>query len=411
MLEKFERYPLTFGPTPIEKLSRLRGLSVAAHLSVNRFKNTKASPAEIGAALGVEYLLEGSVRRAGDRMRVTTTLLKAAQGFRIWSDSNDAGLSDILAVQQRIAVKTVDALALKLSPDDRDSLTNWGTRNPAAYDEYLKGKMALGDWSRRRLEQVVAARGHYEKALAIDPQFAPALAALAKLEAHHYRTRVSDPRGLERAEALAKQALEIDPRISDARLAIAHCRGNRYDYVGAVELYRALVADEPQNYQAWDELSWALAYQTPPKLAEAEEAARRALQLNPAYHDAYYHLARALALQGKLAEAERLMAIFEERYPRSELLSWGRFWLHLASKRPGEALAGLGDPSANALKLALAAMALAQLGRIDEAFARLEQAISRGYRDPAELRGSAWFEPLRRDPRFDALLARHGLAR
>jgi len=152
------------------KLSRLKGLSVAASTSVARFKGSAGSPSEIGSALGVTWLLEGSVRRAGDRIRVTTTLLKAADGFRVWSEDVEAKLDDIFAVQEKIAARTVEALALKLTPDERRSLSDWGTRNAAAYDEYLKGQatpltLAWRAMARAQLGELDAAFALLEEAL------------------------------------------------------------------------------------------------------------------------------------------------------------------------------------------------------------------------------------------------------
>ena len=391
------------------KLSRLKGLSVAARTSVARFKGATGSPSEIGAALGVAWLLEGSVRRAGDRIRVTTTLLKAADGFRIWSDDTETKLDDIFAVQERIASRTVDALALKLTPDERRSLSDWGTRNAKAYDEYLQGQAIYESFDRR--EQFDAALGHFDRALAIDPRFAPALAGLASVEAQYYRDFDSAPARLSRAEESARRALEIDPRLGRALLALGEVYVARFDYGGAAAQFARLTEDEPRNYLAWDYLGWAKGYQTPPRAAEAEQAIRRSIQLNPEYTNALYHLARALLLQGKIADAARAMRTFDERRPESTLSHAGHFWLEMFQGRPRQALAAVGSDAPTALNLAWLAMARTQLGELDAAFAALEKAIASGYRDAGELHASNWFAPLRGDPRFAPLMKKHGLAK
>ena len=389
------------------KLARLRGLSVAARTSVARFKGSAGSPSEIGAALGVAWLLEGSVRRAGDRIRVTTTLLKAADGFRVWSEDVEARLDDIFAVQERIAARTVDALALKLTPDERRSLADWGTRNAKAYDEYLQGQTIYEDFAHR--DQFGAALRHFESALAIDPRFAPALAGLASVEAQEYRDFDSDPARLTRAEKLARRALEIDPHLGRASLALGEVHMARFDYAAAAAQFASLAEDEPRNYLAWDYLGWAQGYMTPPKAEDAERAIRRSIELNPDFINAQYHLARALLLQGNIAGASEAMRVFDERRPGSALSRAGHFWIEMFRGRPREALAALGTDKQTVLQLAWMAMAHAQLGELDVAFAALEKATAGGYRDAGELRASRWFAPLRSDPRFAAMLKKHGL--
>jgi adenylate cyclase len=395
----------------IGKLSRLRSLAVSARTSVVKYKGTAVSPRQIGAELGVTYLLEGSVRRAGDRIRVQATLLKAADAFQIWSEDIDATMDDVFDVQERVAARIVEALNVRLSPEETRALRQWGTRNAEAYDEYLKGEVLVAHF--HMLDKLEAARRHFERALEIDPVFAPAMAGLASAEAQIYRNVQSRPEGLDRAEAFVRRALAIDPRLVRARMAAAEIRAMRYDYTAAVELFRDVVAEEPSNYVAWDYLCWALGYMVPPQVAEAERACRSALEINSVYAESYYHLARVLIPQGRLAEAERSIAYVEEHYPRSSLASAGRFWLYLATKRPREALAALGPRDGGdrtSLRAAWAAMAYAQLGELDRAFAALDEAVSLGYRDVADLRTSPYFEPLRRDRRFEPFVAEHGLA-
>jgi TolB-like protein len=389
------------------KLSRLKGIAVAARTSVARFKGATVNPSEIGAVLGVAWLLEGSVRRAGDRIRVTTTLLKAGDGFRVWSEDADAKLDDIFALQERIASRTVDALALQLTPAERRSLSDWGTRNANAYDEYLQGQALYENFQAR--EQFAAALVHFERALAIDARFAPALGGLASVEAQFYRDFDSDPARLVRAAELANRALEIDPHLGRALLALGEVRVARYDYAGAAAMFAQLTADEPQNYLYWDLLCWAEGYRTPPRGAEAEQACRRSLQLNPGHSNTQYHLARALLLQGKIVEAGLAIGALDERQPGSSLSCAGHFWLELFQGRPRQAMAAIAQEPVTPLNLAWGAMARAQLGELDASFAVLEKAIAGGYRDLGELRASSWLAPLRSDPRFEPLMKKHGL--
>jgi TolB-like protein len=117
------------------KLSRLRGLSVTAGSSVAKYRGVAKGAREIGKELGVAYLLEGSVRRAGDRIRVSANLVKTADGVQAWAESMDARLDDIFEVQDRVASRIAEALRLRLSAEEAHALRDWGTRDVAAYDE------------------------------------------------------------------------------------------------------------------------------------------------------------------------------------------------------------------------------------------------------------------------------------
>jgi TolB-like protein len=391
----------------LSKLSSLRGLAVASRTGVARFKATTEGPREIGAALGVEWLLEGSVRHAGDRIRVTTTLFKSADGFQSWSEDSEVKLDDIFAVQERIAARTVDALALKLTSDERRSLADWGTRNAAAYDEYLQGQVLFENYSNR--EQFQAGLAHFQRALAIDPRFAPAMAGMASIEATHYRDYGGDPASLAHAEELAGRALTIDPKLGRALLALGDVRIARYDYAGAAEVAARVTETEPENYVAWDLLCLAEGYRTPPRAIEAEQACRRSLRINPWFASTQYHLARALLKLGKIEEASRAMASLDERQPNSVLSRDGHFWLEMYEGRPREAMAALSRMDATPLDLSWRAMAHGQLGEMDQAFADLEGALAGGYRDVGELQTSSWFTPLRKDPRFAQAMKKPGI--
>lgn len=389
------------------RLSRLAGLAVTSRTSASRYKASPRSAREIGAELGVAYLVEGSVRRAGDRIRVTASLVRAGDAVRLWSEDLDARFDDVFAVQERIASRIVDALGVKLTPGEERALRTWGTRNAAAYEEYLKG-MAPFTRDPNVRANVDAATDHFRRALAIDAEFAPALAGLAACEGMLYRNWESLPEHLDRAEALVGKALALDPQLVPAIKAAADVRGDRFDYAGAAEQFRRVTELTPRDHVGWDQLCWALGYQVPPALDEAAAACRRALQLEPRYPSAWYHQLRVHVLSGQLDEADADLAQLE-RLSAGALRTPGRFWLAMGRGRPADALRVLEGRFTN-LDQAWRAMALAQLGRKDRAFEELEAALAGGYRDAADLRGTRWYEPLRADPRWGPTLRRHGLA-
>jgi tetratricopeptide (TPR) repeat protein len=212
------------------------------------------------------------------------------------------------------------------------------------------------------------------------------------------------------AELLLSRALSVDPHLTFAREVHAELRGARWDYQGAAAEYSDWARDEPLNAEAWDGVCWALGYAWPRRLAEAERACVRAVDLDPNGEAKHMHWVRVLALQGKHAEAEKLQQQLERDVPGTDWVYWGRFVIAMEEGRPREALAALQAVSASSnLGMAGQAGALAQAGQIDEAFARLEAAMDAGFRDAADLRNSRCYEPLRKDPRFEKLLVKHGL--
>jgi adenylate cyclase len=313
-------------------------------------------------------------------------------------------------VQERVASRIANALRLRLSAEEAHALRDWGTRDVAAYDEFLQGQALVEHHANR--EQLESARGHFERAVEIDPRFAPAFAGLANAEAEIYRNFDSSPDWLALAEAHVKRALEIAPGLVRALFSAGKLRGVRYDYAGAAERFRQVVALEPQNYMAWDYLCWALGYLTPPPVQEAERACRASIAINPGLELAHYHLARVLVVQGRLEEAEQEIRYVAEYAPTSFLVHGGRFWIAMAARRPREAMASL-DRAEQLRRTptgrAWAAMALGQSGQLDQAFAELDEAIARGYRDLPDLRSNPYFDPLRRDPRYAALLRKMNL--
>jgi tetratricopeptide (TPR) repeat protein len=209
----------------------------------------------------------------------------------------------------------------------------------------------------------------------------------------------------------------LDPRLARAHEARALLHIGRYDYAAALAEARVVIADEPENAFAWDIVCWMLTYIEPPRLDEAVDAGKRALQLDPDFHMAHFHLARALAIAGRTDEAQRAIASTEERLPQSIYVALAHFWIELSAHRPREALAVLtavaqreGNRKYTAIEGSWVAIALGQLGELDKALVQLDEALAAAFRDVPSLRSSVWFEPLRRDPRFGAVLSKHGLS-
>ncbi|MDA2914457.1 tetratricopeptide repeat protein, partial [Acidobacteriia bacterium AH_259_A11_L15] len=392
----------------ISKLSRIQELHVASRTSVMRYKGTTKDIKDIGQELGVRYILEGSVRKAGNRVRITAQLIDTSTGFHLWSDDFDGELQDVFAVQEETALSIADALNLQLNPQEQQAVQRRYTENPQAYDAYLRGRALAGYTTSP--EKLEVARGYFERALQLEPDYAPALAGLARIEGLYYRNLDPNPERLRRAEQLARQTLALDPQLAEAHVALGIVYAGRYEYARAAEKFRQAVTLEPDNPYAWDMLSWALAYQQPPDAQGAEEAAREAIRLQPTFFNAYYHLGRGLLLQNRYSEA---IAAFEhalELNPAHSNAHFGLAHVYLAQGNYERALAELEKmlrSRESPVVLVQFCSVYAMQGEKEKALAELEKALENGYRDFAYLDSSPYFDSLRDDPRFQQLLARY----
>ncbi len=388
------------------KLSKIQGIDVASHSSVAALKGSDKSAAEMGKSLGVRYLLEGSVRKAGNQVRINVHLIDSNTGFQVWADDFVGEMKDVFSLQEQTALKIAGSLNLKLTPQEQQAIQHRDTQNPQAYDAYLRGKALVENPD--QLEKLEAARRRFEDALQSDPDYAPALAGLAWVEGQIYRNIDSNPSHLQRAEQFAQRALAIDPRLSETHLALGTVTADKYDYAGAAREFRTATDLDPNNAYAWDLLSWVLAYEQPPEAAAAEKAARESLRLQPSLYVAYYHLGRALFLQQRYAEAIAAFEHARELNPTSSYLDLGLGQVYLAQGDYDKAVAALSKNfRPTGIDYFWLAAAYAAHGDKEKALATLQKAFDAGFHDFAALDASPYFSSLRSDPRFQQLIERY----
>jgi TolB-like protein len=390
----------------ISKLSQIERLEVASRSSVASFTDRARDVQRIGSELGVLYLLDGSVRRAGDRVRVSAQLVDGRTGRNLWSEDFDGSLEDVFAMQEQTALQIAERLDLELSPEEQRRVKKRSTENVAAYDAYLRGMALSREWGdRARLEQAI---GHFQRALDLDPNYAAALAGMAFVEGDMYRNFDTSEARIQRAESFARRAVELDPTMPDASHALGLIAGNRFDYKRAAELVREAVRLPPKEARFWDNLSWALAYQTPPDGEGAAEAARRAIELQPHFPGAYYHLARGLIALGRYEDAHEALDTMIGQDPDFGARHIGMAQYYLAVGDHERALAEMEqDPADTVMVLYYRAAALAAAGKTDEALKTLEMTLEKGFRDFATLEAGPHFATPREDPRFAKLLRRY----
>ena len=284
----------------ITSLSQVHGLRVAARTSSFQFKGQNTDVREIGRRLDVGTVLEGSVRRSGDRLRVSAQLINVKDGYQLWSESYDRNLADVFAVQEDVARSIVAALRVRLAPARDSALAVRPTSDLEAYDLYLKGRFA---WNQRTGPTLQDAVRYLEQAVARDSNFARAWAGLADAYLLVVPYAGGSPAdGWRKAEAAAKRALALDSTSAEAYTALGY--GNM--------IY------------AWN---WPV----------AEENFRRAIAADPNYATGHHWYGDFLAGRGRLAESQTQMSRAHELDPLSLqiLVEWG--WVSYLMHRNDEA--------------------------------------------------------------------------
>ena len=202
----------------ITELSKIRGLNIFSRPTVLAYRDRPVTPAQIGQQLGAAYVLAGSVRRAGNRLRINAQLIDTHTDFPIWSERYDREMQDVFELQDEIARKIAEALRVTLSPQEQEALAAKPTANLQAYDLFLRGK----SYARRRTRQDFEfALQMFEHAVTLDPAFALAYAGMAIACAQIHYNHGRDPVWMERAVAAAEKAKALQPNLPEAHVAYA----------------------------------------------------------------------------------------------------------------------------------------------------------------------------------------------
>ena len=291
-------------------LARLPGLRVASRTSAFAFKGQDVDVRRIGSKLGVRFVLEGSVRRERDRLRITAQLIDAATGFHAWTDSYDRPADDLIGVQQEISGAIARQLHAVLTPELEQQLLATPTSDPQAYEHYLAGLAAIRQsGGMNRLEE---AEKQFRQALVVDPGFARALAGLCRVAILKYE-RTSATGHVHEAEAACRAALDADPTLRETEFALGrlYLASGRHEQAEAV--YRSLLRRAPRDAEVRIGLGWALARSG--RTTEAEQHFREAVVLEPGYWQSYNALGSFLYSTGRNAEAADAYARVTELTP------------------------------------------------------------------------------------------------
>jgi serine/threonine protein kinase/TolB-like protein/Flp pilus assembly protein TadD len=262
----------------ITELGKIGALRVISRTSVMQYKGARTPLPEIARALKVDAVVEGSVLRFGDRVRITAQLIEAATDRHLWSESYERDLRDVLTLQREVARAIANQIQIKLTPQEQARLANAGSVNPEAYDTYLKGRYYQEKRTEEGLKKSIE---YFEQAIAKDPNYAPAYSGFADSYSYLGNHGFFPPNEASpRAKAAAAKALEMDESLAEAHTSLAYVKMNYdWDWVGAGKEYRRAIELNPGYTKAHSLYAWYLAAQG--RFGEAIAEMKRALELDP----------------------------------------------------------------------------------------------------------------------------------
>ena len=285
----------------ITELLKIKGLNVFLRPAVLPFRDKPVTAAEVGQQLDAAYVLTGSLRRAGNRLRITAQLVEMRTSFPVWAERYDREMKDVFEVQDEIARNITQALRTRLSAQEEKAIARKPTENAQAYDYFLRGRSFARRLTRQDLEFAVQM---YERAIALDPDFAMAYAGLAAVCGHHFEWHGKDAKWIEKGLAAADHALALDPRLAEGLAARAHLYWGRGRYDDAIRYARQAIEIKPDCEGAYWILGQALF--TSDRWQEAAELAARAVEVSGDDYNVYIPYLVSLQRLGKMEAAQAL---------------------------------------------------------------------------------------------------------
>lgn len=423
----------------IDALAKIDGLRVSSRTSVFALKGKPLDVRAVGALLGASVVLEGTVRRAGDRLRITAQLTSADDGRLLWSQRYDRQLVDVFAIEDELAATIVTTLRATMFAELSEHVPRRYTQNIQAYGLYLKGRY---EWNKRSREGVAEAIRYFELAIAEDPAYAPAYAGLSDsyaldvdyrdipVQQAYQRAKDYARKALaldesvptahaslawtlfihdwkwEEAEQEFRRAIELNPRYASAHQWFAFLLAARGHFDAAlVEAHTALELD-PASVSIRRTVGWVYFYAR--RYDQAREHLARAIEMNPLAVESYRMLGLTLALRGEVEEAERVLR------EALTLPSPGAYskatlgWLLATTGRRDEAEELLRELERSHQKQYVSPVAFAilhiGLGNLREALDWTERAFAERRGWLAYVNVNPMFDPLRQEPRFIALV-------
>ncbi len=396
----------------VTELSKIEQLEIFPRSEMLAFRDKPATAQQVGQQLGAAYVLEGSIRRAGNRVRITAQLVEASTRHSVWAERYDRQLEDVFAIQEEIARSIAQALRITLTPHEEKTIARKPTENAQAYDLYLRGK------SYTRRVNLDYALQMFEQAIQLDPNFALAHAGIAHLCGLIYVLREQNAKWIDRGLAAGDRANALAPELPEVLVAQAHILYAQKKYDEAALLARRAIERKPDCEGSWDILGRA--YFASARFEEAAALMERAFEANGDDYNTYIPYSNALGRLGRKKENEqvrqRMIKVLRQQLElvpedvRARVLLAGQ--LAFFKQDEEESVRQLqtavtlrpGDPST----LYNAACTYGVLGKKAEALETLKKAFAAGYSNRDWAGKDSDLDCLHDDPEFQKLVGVRG---
>jgi serine/threonine protein kinase/Flp pilus assembly protein TadD len=396
----------------INALTKIQALRVASRTSSFAFKGKNQDIRKVGEQLNVTTVLEGSVRKAGTKLRVTAQLVNVTDGYHLWSEKYDRELQDVFAIQDEIAGNIVRALRVVLSDAEKRAIEKAPTANVQAYDYYLRGRQFFHQFRRTGMQ---FARRMFERAIEVDPGYAIAYAGVADCCSFLYMYWDGSKANLEGADSASRKALDLDPELAESHASRGFAVSLSKQYDEARREFETAIRLNPKLYEA--HYFYARACFQEGKLEEAVRHYQDASRVRPEDYQALILMAAPLKALGREEEMRAAMRQgLEVAEKHLELNPDDARALYLGAG----ALVQLGDrergldwtrrayaiDSEDPGVLYNVACSYSNMGQVDDAMACLEKAVQNGFGHREWFENDSDLDPLREDARFQALMKR-----
>jgi adenylate cyclase len=380
-------------------LTQLPQLKVASRTSSFAYKGKEASIPTVARDLGVTTLLEGSVRKAGDRVRITAQLIDTGSDSHLWSETYDREMKDVFAIQDDIAHSIVKALQVTLTPQERRAIQSVATSDPEAYDYYLRGRSYMYSMARRDYEHAIRM---FEQAIGVDSKYALAYAGMADAYSHLYRYAEATPENVEKANRASEQAVTLDRESAEAHASRGLALIISEHYEDAEKEFETAIAKNPNLFDAWH--YYGLACSSRGDYEKAAQMYSRAAEVSPADFQVPLFLAQTYASLGRKQDEMRVrlgaLGTLERHIKLNPHDTRALYFAAQNLYRVGE----------REKAVAMAEQALKQdqdePGDRERAIDLLERAVHLGWGDRAWMEHDSDLDPLHGHPRFQDLLSR-----
>jgi TolB-like protein/DNA-binding winged helix-turn-helix (wHTH) protein/Flp pilus assembly protein TadD len=430
----------------ISDLGQISALRVISRTSVMTYKHARKPLPQIARELNVDAVVEGTVLRSGDQVRITAQLIEASTDKHLWSQSYEGELRDTLALQNQVARAIADQIRINLNPREQAALKAVRVVNPAAYESYLKGRYF---WNKRTADGLKVALAYFNQAIDEDPSYAQSYSGLADTYAllGDWQYAVMTPKeALPKAKAVATKALELDSTLGEAHNSLAFCLdGFDWDFDSAGKEFRQAIELSPGYATAHHWYAWHLSLlgrynEAIPEMRRAEsldplsliinadlaellvlahsydesiEQSRKTIEMDPNFAFAHVQLAQAYLAKhmNEEAIAELQKAVLLSADSPTSMANLARAYVAVGKRSEAQKLLSTlkKRSSSSSSYAAEISMIYAALGDMDQAMNWLEKGYEERFNPGVLLRPG--FDPLRSDPRFEELMRRIGLPR